>query len=141
MRRFLITDRSARASCGKRTRIGMRRSPSFSLATLASMSPTVATRAAAAMVATETPRRAASSAFGRTTISGPLGGVVGPRIDDARQRAHLTLQREACRFETLAGVAGQDELDAGRAELGVVERQPRVGNLAQQRPYAVADRR
>ncbi len=53
--------------------------------------------------------------------------------------AHLPLQRQAGGFETFAGLAGQDDVDAGRAEFGVVERQPRVGNLEQLRPYPVAD--
>ena len=55
-----VAGRCGRVS-GRRTRIGMRRSPTSSLATLASMSPTVATRATWAMVSALTPSRAASS--------------------------------------------------------------------------------
>ncbi len=51
--------RSERAASGRRTRIGTRWAPSLNLATLASMSPSVATRATEAMVSIETPSRAA----------------------------------------------------------------------------------
>ncbi len=75
-----ITSRLERALSARRTRIGTRCEPSLNLATLASMSPMVATRATEAMVSIETPRRAAWSGLGRMTISGPTGGLDGTTL-------------------------------------------------------------
>src|SRR6201986_3212296 len=69
--------RSLTEASGRRTRIGMRRSPSGHLATLASMSPMVATRAMEPRVSAVTPRRAASRGLGRTISSGGAGGGGG----------------------------------------------------------------
>ena len=113
--------------------MGMRRSPSSSLETLASMSPTVATRAAAAMVWADTPRREASSCLGRTTSSAALGGVAGRGSAMPFTLAHLSLQIEGGLIESHAGLAGEDHLHAGGAEAGGVEGHPRVGDLAQER--------
>ena len=72
-----MTARLSRADAGRRMRMGIRRSPSVSLGTLASMSPRVATRATWAMDWTLTPRREASSGLGRMITSGPVGGCEG----------------------------------------------------------------
>src|SRR5207247_8154781 len=62
-----------------------------------------------------------------------------PRILDAGHGAHLALQLLADGLEPGAGLAGEDDLQAGAAELRVVERQARVGDFAQVRAQPVAD--
>ncbi len=65
----------------------MRRSPSSSLATLASMSPTVATRAAWAMVGgARRPAARPHRPLGRITSSGAAGRRRGPRIGERLRR-------------------------------------------------------
>ncbi len=76
-RRLAIVSRSWRAPSGRRTRIGTRSSPSEYFATLASMSPIVATRSTWASVRLSMLSRAASSARGVTINSGPAGGGAG----------------------------------------------------------------
>ncbi len=105
-RRALIRWMSARAVSGSRMRIGMRRSPSLYLATLASMSPTVATRTMVAMVSEETPSRAASSAFGRIRISGASGGLAwcGSASSGNWRISRSSSTAARCRFSGLSPV-------------------------------------
>ena len=130
-------------SSGRRTRIGMRRSPMSSLATLASMSPTVA-------------------------IAGDLGdgvgadaeprGVVGPRPDDdlrrgrrggrprigqgAQRRRISRCSSSAAPSQALAGVAGRaGSAPSSRRSPGAGEGHPGVGDGVQLGAEAVADLR